>query len=228
MGKINLLIANANGNFTPMEVATINSATIDAEGFIKEHFEFDYEVDIVITAPSFLMKTIPEDGISGRTYNSRLIILVLDKTQNAITESAVYETICHEMSHSLRWEKLPEYSDNLFKGMILEGLATVLEEKALEARGGDTPQFYFKTISDTTEVEYATMIDALQGSFENKSYDYETIFYAGNETLPRWAGYRLGYYYVKKYLDRTGRSIEEATLDSYHLFVQQAKLKASG
>jgi uncharacterized protein YjaZ len=218
MGKINLLIANANENFTPTEVATINDAIISAERFIKEHFTFDYEVDIVITAPSFLMNTIPEDGISGRTYNSRLIIIVLDKNQAAITESVIYETICHEMSHSLRWEKLPEYSDNLFKGMILEGLAAVLEEKALEEKGSDTPQFYFRTVRDTTEVEYAAMIETLKDSFEDKSYDYETIFYTGNETLPRWTGYRLGYYYVKRYLKKTGRSIEEATLDSYNLF----------
>lgn len=221
MGKINLLIANANENFTPLEVATINDAAANAEGFIKEHFTFGYEVDIVITAPSFLMKTIPEDGVSGRTYNSRLIIIVLDKNQAAITESVVYETICHEMSHSLRWEKLPEYSDTLFKGMILEGLATVLEEKALEEKGSETPQFYLRTICDTTEIEYAAMIDVLKGSFEDKSYDYETIFYTGNETLPRWAGYRLGYYYVKRYLEKTGRSIEEATLDSYDLFTYE-------
>src|SRR5690606_26242264 len=137
-------------------------------------------------------------------YNSRLIIIVLDKTQAAITKSTIYETICHEMSHSLRWEKLPEYSDNLFKGMILEGLATVLDEKALAEKGGDTLQFYLKTVRNTSKAEYTKMITALKDSFENKSYDYETIFYAGNETLPRWAGYRLGYYYVKKYLERTG------------------------
>lgn len=218
MGKINLLITNANEYFSSVEVDSIHGAAESAEKFIKDHFTFDYSVDIVITSPSFLMKTIPEDGISGRTYNSRLIIIVLDKNQAAINEGIVYETICHEMSHSLRWEKLPEYSDNLFKGMILEGLATVLEEKALEEDGCDTPQFYLKTMRDTTESEYTVMINALKDSFENKSYDYETIFYTGNETLPRWTGYRLGYYYVKQYIEKTGRSIEEATLDSYDLF----------
>lgn len=218
MGKINLLIANANEYFSSAEGDSIRDAAASAEKFINDHFKFDYSVDIIITAPSFLMKTIPEDGISGRAYNSRLIIIVLDKEQATITRGTVYETICHEMSHSLRWEKLSEYSDNLFKGMILEGLATALEEKALKEDGSDTLQFYLKTIRDTTEIEYVAMIDALKDSFENKSYDYETIFYTGNDTLPRWAGYRLGYYYVKQYIERTGRSIEEATLDSYDLF----------
>ncbi len=218
MGKLNLLIANANQNFINDEVALIKSAGEKAEQFIANRFSFDYEVDIVITAPSLLMETIPEDGISGRTYNSRLIIIVIDKKQKNISESVMYETICHEMSHSLRWEKLPEYSDNLFKGMILEGLAIALEEKALNESGEQDPQFFFKTMQSTTEEEYKLMISTLEKSFETKSYDYPTIFYTGDETLPRWAGYRLGYYFVKQYLEKTGRSIEEATLDSYELF----------
>lgn len=218
MGKLNLLIANANNTFAPADVAIINKAAESAEEFIEKHFTFDYEVDIVITAPSLFMKTIPEDGIGGRTYNSRLIIIVIDKAQADIRENVVYEIICHEMSHSLRWEKLPEYSHTLFEGMILEGLATVLEEKALESKGIQTSQFFLKTVRDTTEAEYTSMIDALKGLFESTDYNYETIFYTGNDTIPRWAGYRLGYYYVKRYLEETGRSVEEATVDSYRSF----------
>src|SRR5690554_432798 len=105
MGKIHLAVANASNTFTPGEVSTFQNAIKAAEDFISTHFEFDYGVDIIITTPSFLMKTIPEDGIGGRTYNSRLIILVVDKQQAAITEDIVFEFICHEMSHSLRWEK---------------------------------------------------------------------------------------------------------------------------
>ena len=218
MGKINLLIANANDNFEKDEVIAITNASSDVESFISLHFEFDYDVDVVVTAPSFLMKVIPEDGISARTYNSRLIILVLDKKQAKITEDKVYEILCHEMSHSLRWEKLPEYSDTLFKGIILEGLAIVLEEKALSEKGHKTPQFFFETIRNTNETEYHHIINVLKESFENENYDYEKIFYTGDESLPRWAGYRLGYYYVKQYLESKGRSIEEATVDSYSSF----------
>lgn len=218
MANINLIIANADGNFTDDEIVTIKTAGEDAEKFISDHFQFDYQVDVVITAPSFLMKTIPEDGISGRTYNSRLIIIVIDKKQLAVRHGIVFETICHEMSHSLRWEKLPEYSDNLFKGMVFEGLAVALEEKALGTKGIPDSQFFLKTVLSTTDEEYQQMIKVLEDSFESKNYDYETIFYTGNETLPRWSGYRLGYFFVKKYLESSGRSIEEATLDSYDVF----------
>ncbi|HHU06731.1 MAG TPA: DUF2268 domain-containing protein [Clostridiaceae bacterium] len=217
MGKINVLIANATHQFSMEDRVIISEAVKDAEIFINESFEFDYDVDVVVTAPSFLMKTIPEDGISGRTYNSRLIVLVINKEEKILTANAIFEIICHEMSHSLRWEKLPEYSDNLFKGMILEGLAIVLEQKAIEARGGEK-QFFLERMLETTEDEYKKMVNELESSFSKTSYDYEGIFYTGNETLPRWAGYRLGYYFVQQYLKKTNRSIEQATLDSYTKF----------
>lgn len=217
MGKIHTLIANATHQFSVEDQRLIKEAVKDAETFINSTFVFDYDVDVVITAPSFLMKTIPEDGIGGRTYNSRLIILVINKKEKAITADAVFEIVCHEMSHSLRWEKVPEYSDDMFKGMILEGLAIVLEQKAIEARGGEK-QFFLKSMLETTEGEYQRIIHELEASFSKNSYDYEAIFYNGNDTLPRWAGYRLGYYFVKRYLEKTGRTIEQATLDSYSQF----------
>lgn len=220
MGKINLLIANSDNSFTSDEIATIINASQKAEDFINKHFAFDYDVDIVVTSPSYLMKTIPEDGITGRTYNSQLIMLVINKKEMKVTEDTIFETICHEMSHSLRWQKVPEYSETLFQGMILEGLAIVLEEEAMKEMNSQDLQFFLKTIQGTDETEYKTMISELEKFFEDKDYDYETLFFTGNDVLPRWAGYRLGYYYVKKYMNMTRRSIEEATLDSYVLFTK--------
>lgn len=217
MGTINAIIANATNSFDQKDMELIKQAVKDAEDFINQSFTFDYEVDVIFTAPSSLMKTIPEDGISARTYHSRLIEVVIDKRQNPLNANTVFETVCHEMSHSLRWEKVPEYSDNLFKGMILEGLAVALERKAMESRG-EGWQFFLKEMLKTTDEEYEKMIAALKDTFDKQGYDYETIFYTGNDSLPRWAGYRLGYYYVLQYLEKSGRIIEQATLDSYDLF----------
>lgn len=68
MGKINLLIATATHQFSGEDELIIHEATQDAEAFINDTFIFDYEVDIVVTAPSFLLKTIPEDGIITKRY----------------------------------------------------------------------------------------------------------------------------------------------------------------
>ncbi|MDO4684358.1 MAG: DUF2268 domain-containing putative Zn-dependent protease [Candidatus Saccharibacteria bacterium] len=145
MSKLHLHIANANQNFTSREVSAFKSATKKAEAFISAMFrQFDYEVDIIITTPSFTLPTIAEDGIAGKTLHSHLIVLSIDKQQHEITEDFVFETICHEMSHSLRWEKLPEYAETMFDGMVLEGLAVAPEEEAVAKTGRRDKQFFLK------------------------------------------------------------------------------------
>ena len=219
MSKIYLHIANANQNFTAREFSILKNAAKKAEAFISAIFQqFDYEVDIIITTPSFMLPTIAEDGIAGKTLHSRLIVLSIDKQQRKISEDFIFETICHEMSHSFRWEKLPEYAETMFDGMILEGLAVVLEEEAMVKTGRQDKQFFLKEIQKTPKAEIDKMIAVLKDKFEGKVYDYNKIFFTGDDILPRWAGYRLGYYFVKQYLRQTDQNIVQATLASYKDF----------
>ena len=220
MSKIHIHIANANQTFTNAEITILKNATQKAEGFISATFtQFDYEVDVIIATPSFILPTIAEDGIAGKTLHSRLIILSLDKNQHEISEGFIFETICHEMSHSLRWEKLPEYAETMFDGMILEGLAVALEEEAMIKTGRQDKQFFLKEIQETPRAEIDKMITVLKDKFEDKIYDYNKIFFTGDDILPRWAGYRLGYYFVKQYLHQTDQDIVQATLASYKDFI---------
>ncbi len=221
MTKLHLHIANAHHTFTTAECAIFRRAAEQAEAFVSSIFAcFDYEVDVIVTTPSFLLPTIAEDGISGRTYHSRLIMLSIDKQEHAITEDFVFETICHELSHSLRWEKVPEYAETLFDGMILEGLAVVLEEAAMTATQRPTTQYFLNTMQQTSTEEINGMIATLKDTFDSMEYDYTRVFFTGDNTLPRWAGYRLGYYFVKQYLEKTNRTIVQATEDQYQTFAK--------
>lgn len=219
MGKINILLANANNYFTDDEIQTIRAAVHRAEKYISSKFnKFDYNLDLLIARPSFMQGTIPEDGICGRTFSSRLVTVVIDKEQSPVSADTIYETTCHELSHSLRWEKVPEYTETLFDEMILEGLAVALEDQAVKDAGNSKVQFFLQSVRSTTQDEYDQMTNALQSSFSKKEFNYNELFYSGNDTVPRWAGYRLGYFYVMKYLKETGRTIEQATFDSYKEF----------
>jgi len=219
MSKIYLHVAGANQAFTGAEVAAFRNAARQAEAFVSSEFaQFDYEVDVIITTPSPLLPTIAEDGIAGKTLHSRLIMLSIDKNQHEISEDFIFETICHEMSHSLRWEKLPEYAETMFDGMILEGLAAALEEEAMVSSGRQDKQFFLKEMQKTSRAEIDEMLAALKDNFADKVYDYNKIFFTGDDILPRWAGYKLGYYFVKQYLRQTGQAIVQATLASYKEF----------
>ena len=71
MSKLRLHIANANQTFTDAEIAIFKNTAQQAETFISSEFaQFDYEVDVIITTPSFMLPTIAEDGIAGKTLHS--------------------------------------------------------------------------------------------------------------------------------------------------------------
>lgn len=218
MGKINLLVANAGNTFTDNEITLFQRAVNAAEEYLTAHFEFDYTVDAVLTAPSFLIPTIPEDGIGARTYNSRFIVFVIDPRQARLTEDIAFESLCHEMSHSLRWEKLPEHGTTLFHDMILEGLAVALEEKALADTNREQQQYFLTQMQTTSDTMIKNIIAELESKLHSGDYDYLKTFFTGDNSLPRWAGYRVGYYLVKKYLEQTSTTIEQATLASYGSF----------
>ena len=215
MGKIQLLIANASGYFSETEGVRIRTAAGAADAYITDAYPFDYSVDVVVAPPSYLMSTIPEDGIGGRTFSSRLIMLTVDKQQADISEDVIFETICHEMAHSLRWEKLPEYSKTLFDSIIFEGLAIAVEETALQDMGREHQQFFLREMQGTSKAEIHTMINALGSSLDSEDYEYDAIFFTGNDVLSRWAGYRLGYYFVKTIMQEANIPIDQLVVASY-------------
>lgn len=193
-------------------------------GFVSGVFRsFDYDLDLIVVSSSPTTPTIPQDGIGGRTYHSRLIVVALDKSQHELSQDFIFETVCHELSHSLRWEKVPEFAETLFDSMVMEGLAVVLEEQAMNQSGYELRQFFLTEVRRTELKEINTTIAVLKDKFDSTEYDYETIFFSGNDLLPRWTGYKLGYYLVKRYLSKTKQTIEQATLASYKELRRKSK-----
>ena len=224
MSRIHLYIANASKDFTDTDVTAIRRAVKRAETFVSGVFRsFDYDLDLIVVSSSPTTPTIPQDGIGGRTYHSRLIVIALDKSQHEPSEDFIFETVCHELSHSLRWENVPEFAETLFDSMVMEGLAVVLEEQAMNQSGYELRQFFLTEVRRTELKEINTMIAVLNDKFDDTEYDYETIFFSGNDLLPRWTGYKLGYYLVKRYLSKTKQTIDQATLASYKELRRKSK-----
>ncbi len=218
MSNIKLLIADANDKFTTNQINIIEKATALAEKFISKNFNFDYEVNVIVVPSLYLFNVIPEDGISGRTYRSDMIVISIN-IESEISEDFFYETLCHELSHSIRWGKVSEHSVTLFNDIILEGLAITLEEKAMADEKKKNLQYFLKEIQKTDKLTINKILSVLENHLDNSTYDFNKIFIDGDESLPRWSGYRLGYYLVKKYLQDKSKDIYTATLDRYKEFI---------
>lgn len=215
---IKLHIANARQQFTSDDLRTFQKAAESAWDFLNTHFQIDYDVDLVITETLHILPTIPEDGITARTYKSDFIMLSIDKTQHKVSEDLLFEIICHEMAHSIRWNKVSEFADTLFENTIMEGLAIVLEEAALKETGRNNQQYFLTTMQGTSKSVIDTILHEFKGRLHSKHYDYERDFYTGDSNLPRWPAYSLGYYLIKEYLDKTDDSIFSAATASYSDF----------
>lgn len=209
MNKINVLLDNSNGNLRNTE-QMIKEAVKEAESYAFSRLNINWDIDLMITnhMPFVL---IPEDGIGGRTYWSDLITICVDEEK--LTKSKMTEMLVHELCHAARWGKNNEWMNTLFDGLINEGIATYFEAEF--AKNLEDKTVFIKTILERSDEENKKIFEKLREQLESSSYDYEMIFFNGNDEFPCWAGYSLGYYLVKRYLERTGKKIEEAFFDKY-------------
>ena len=211
MNKVNILLTEANGNLSN-EKEMIKNAIKMAEEYAFSKLNIDWDIDVLVT--NRIPMIIPENGAGGYTFSADFIRINIDDKK--VTENLISENIVHELCHAARWGKNDEWIKSLFDGLIFEGLACVLEAEFVKDRSEKS--LFIKTILERTDDENEKILEKLRDQLDSNCYDYDTIFFNGNNELPRWSGYSLGYYLVKKYLEKTGKKIEEAFADKYANF----------
>lgn len=209
MNKINVLLTNANGNLSD-KTEMIAKAIKTAEEYVFPKLKIDWDIDLLVTNRLYDI-LIPEDGVGGRTRTSDFIEFAINEEK--ATENLISEMVAHELCHAARWGKNDEWINSLFDGMISEGIATYFEAEFVKSRKEKT--LFINTILERTDEENKKILEELRAQLDSNCYDYDTIFFNGNDELPRWAGYSLGYYLVKKYLEKTGKKIEDAFTDKH-------------
>ena len=209
MNKINVLITRANGNLDS-KVETIVKAVKEAECYVFPKLKIDWDIDLLVTNRLYDI-IIPEDGVGGHTRTSDFIEFAINEEK--ATENLISEMVAHELCHAARWGKNDEWINSLFDGVINEGIATYFEAEFVKDRTEKT--VFIKTILERSDEENEKILEKLRSQLDSNYYDYDTIFFSGSNELPRWSGYSLGYYLVRKYLKKTGKKIEDAFADKY-------------
>ena len=208
MNKVNILLTEANGNLSNKKEMIENAIKMAEEyAFLKLNIAWD--IDVLVT--NRISMIIPENGAGGYTFSADFIRINIDDKK--ATENLISENVVHELCHAARWGKNDEWIKSLFDGLIFEGLACVLEAEFVKDRSEKS--LFIKIILERTDDENEKILEKLRDQLDSNCYDYDTIFFNGNNKLPRWSGYSLGYYFVKKYLEKTGKKIEEAFADKY-------------
>ncbi len=211
MNKINLLLTQANDNLKDCR-ATIEKAVQVAEQYVFPKLRIDWDIDLLVTNRLYDI-IIHEDGVGGRARANDFIEFTIGEEK--ATENLISEMVAHELCHAARWGKNDEWANSLFDGIISEGIATYFEAEFVKDRTEKT--IFIKTILERSDEENEKILEKLRSQLDLNycDYNYDTIFFNGSNELPRWSGYSLGYYLVKKYLKKTGKKIDEAFFDKY-------------
>ena len=73
MSKINILFANASGEFNETKNDIVN-AIKETEEYVFDKLKIDWDIDLVVNnRMDFLV--IPEDGVGGYTYASDFVVI---------------------------------------------------------------------------------------------------------------------------------------------------------
>ena len=153
-------------------------------------------LDIVVEADC--RAVIPEIGIGGACFKASRIDLAIDPGNAHLPKSIAHgelrRTLYHEFHHALRWRSAG-YGTTLGEALVSEGLAQHFEQ-AVE--GGSAPL----TSHPDSAHDWARMTRQA-APLLGREYDHASWFFGGKTdgmTLPRWAGYALGYALVGAFL----------------------------
>lgn len=159
----------------------------------------------VFIFPADVNRTIQKEtgGKSGLAFNDKLFLFISDHT----TETELKALLTHEYNHVCRLTQLPKKEADyiLLDTIILEGLA----ENAVLNRLGRHSVAPWVTYYDNWELEkiWRTIVSP------NKHLPiwhptHQHILY-GQRLYPKMAGYAVGYYIVKKYIETHSLSTSE-------------------
>ncbi|MGE0454863.1 MAG: DUF2268 domain-containing putative Zn-dependent protease [Vicinamibacteria bacterium] len=208
-----LLTAGAAcGGEAPAQPSVVGSNQIrfdDPEGRLRSHQSAIHEMltatlarvtpalpldGVTISVSADASRAIGGWGVGGFTPDGRTVQLHVDPAFPELAQllpSRLPPMLAHELHHAKRWRG-PGYGRTLLEAMVSEGLA---DRFAIELLGAPVPPW-----SDAfSRQETALYLDLARPELDSTSYSHERWFFVRSATLPRWAGYTLGYRLVEAY-----------------------------
>jgi uncharacterized protein YjaZ len=170
----------------------IASAFRDAEALLDLG---DQRVDLVVRdAPA---QTVPEIGIGGLAPDSYAIFIALDPLHPTFEQAVHRElarTVAHELHHLAR-RRAGCRGTTLWDAVVHEGLA---DHFSVELYGNEPPRWSIALPQALLDDLVSTVAEYGSGSFDH------AVWFVGKNpaTVPRWAGYAVGWHVVGEYLRR--------------------------
>ncbi len=131
-------------------------------------------------------------GTSGFCTNKNCIVVLINL--QIFTHKELENTLVHELAHAVN----PLYdmgNMSVGEGIIFEGIAELFRESQVDHEMS-------KLVSVIPEKEIGTMFKQILPKINSRNIsDYHELFF-GTGKIPRWTGYAIGYWLVKRILEK--------------------------
>lgn len=219
---LNIYLLTASGRlaqYGTLIVQALTGAWADVDGALGLG-----DLDVVV---SHSENVIPETGDAGYASTGYDIQLWLDANRKDAVEvisTRLPRTLAHEAHHSKRWRG-PGYGKTLLDALVTEGLAQHFEK---ELFGYEPVTSFPFAAADAEKVR-----DRLKRDMASSGYSHDVWFLSrGDESMPKWAGYRIGYavvqHYLNLHLDQTACSLAEVPSSAFEMSMQTFVRKIDG
>lgn len=168
---------------------------------VRESLNLD---GVTIIAFAGSLTVIPEIGMGGRadTGTVRLTFDPDSPVLAATLETDLFPLLAHELHHVARFRALG-FADHLLDAMVTEGLA---DHFAVEVSSAP-PALWAVALRGAELDEW---LSRASETWLSGNYKHDAWFF-GTGSIPRWAGYSVGYELVRRFL-ATNPSADAATL----------------
>lgn len=202
MNNIDLIILNKSGRINPL-IPIIQQAFDEVVQKVCERIPTLTDIDIVCADSPHMV--IPETGIVGYTHTKHFIAVHIDPNFPSAEQTLAREiksTIAHELHHCARMGSVSSYG-NLVESLITEGLADHFD---IEINGTKPKPWSVAVQKEDLE----PLLERARQEFMNPSYNHNAWFFGSQElSIPRWAGYTIGFNLVQEYMNKTGKKPSE-------------------
>lgn len=151
--------------------------------------------DLLIRIVDDPNRVIPEIGLGGFNPNEYEVIIGVNANfanLDQTLQTDLVAQLAHEMHHARR-RRTVGYGSTLFEAIVTEGLA---DHFSIEVTGIAPPPWSVALTGN----ELQDWIQTASNSWDQSPYNHSAWFVGTDPSIPRWAGYAIGFELVKNYL----------------------------
>ncbi len=156
-------------------------------------------VDVVVADNP--ASAIPETGVGGFAPTGHIVYINIDPNfigLEQVLEAEIKSTLAHELHHCARFQSVG-YGKTLLEALVSEGLADHFD---MEINGGAPKPWSIAVQGE----ELRQLTERAKQEFTNKKYHHDQWFFGSEkESIPRWAGYSIGFHIIGEYISKTGK-----------------------